>query len=195
MTPWSTIQAQFARFGELRSQSADAWQGEIALPAELADFYAQVGPWGKTYHENVGPTGITLSETSISFPPLHRLWSLQAGYRWDASDNSPVTDWQDHWLVIADQNADPIIYDTASGRILCAMHGTGRWDADELAPDLPTLLTALLAIANVYEDADEDLRDDDWNLKPGHRAEAIKRLTGILGDKNEAEAFFETVEG
>lgn len=195
MTPWSTLRASFARFGELRAQGAETWQGEIELPAALAAFYREIGPWGKTYHENVGPTGITLSETNINFPPLHRLWSLQAGYRWDASDDTRVEDWAEHWLVIADQNADPIIFDTHSGEILFARHGMGRWDADVLVPDLATLLAALTTIADIYEDAGDELRDDDWALRPEHREHAIARLVPILGNRIEAETFFEVFEG
>lgn len=195
MTSWTSLHTRFARFGELRAQPADAWQGEIALPAEIAAFYAHVGPWGKTYYENVGPVGITLSETQISFPPLHKLWQLQAGYRWDASNDTRVDDWLDHWLVIADQNADPFIYDTDSGKILHARHGAGAWDAGEIAPDLKTFLAAATAVAHVFEDADEDLRDDDWMLRPEHRDEAMRQLVAILGGQLDAETFFETIEG
>lgn len=194
MTSFSRIRDQFARFGELRAQPRAGWNGDIPLPAVLADFYEQVGPWGATYHENVGPVGITLSETNISFPPLHRLWNLQAGYRWDASNGQRVPEWQDNWLVVADQNADPFILDTQTGRILHAMHGTGGWDPGEVAPDLPTLAAALAAIGLVCLEADEDLRDDDWEIKPEHRARALRDLTEVLGDEQEAKYFLDVIE-
>lgn len=106
-----------------------------------------------------------------------------------------VPAWQDNWLVIADANADPFILDTQTGKILFAMHGTGSWDPYELAPDLPTLVAALAAIGTVFEDAGEDLRNEDWELKPQHRAAAIDRVTAILGTVQDAELLFEALEG
>lgn len=191
----STIRAQFSLFGELRSQPRGAWTGEVPLPEALADFYEQIGPWGATYHDNVGPVGITLSETQISFPPLHRLWKLQAGYRWDASNGQRVADWQEQWLVIADQNADPFILDMETGRILFALHGAGAWNADELAPDLTTFVASAAAIGEVFHQADEDLRDDDWVIKPEYRDAAIAAVAKVLGDDLDAESFFETLQG
>lgn len=194
MNSFEHIRTQFARFGELRPQPRAQWQGGIALPQVLADFYEQVGPWGATYHQNVGPVGITLSETNISFPPLHKLWDRQAGYRWDASNGERVAEWQDNWLVIADQNADPFILDTETGQILYAMHGTGAWDADVVAPDLPTLAAALAAVGLVCLEADEDLRNDDWEIKPEHRDRALDALAAVFGDRNEAECFLDVLE-
>lgn len=194
MNSFEPLRAQFARFGELRSQPRDAWQGDIALPQVLADFYEHVGPWGATYHQNVGPVGITLSETNISFPPLYKLWDRQAGYRWDASNGERVAEWQDNWLVIADQNADPFILDTGTGEILYAMHGTGAWDADVVAPDLPTFAAALAAVGVVCLEADEDLRNDDWEIRPEHRVRALQALTVVLGDALEAECFLDVLE-
>lgn len=190
-----TIRQQFSLFGELRSQPRGAWAGEVPLPEALADFYEQIGPWGETYHENVGPVGITLSETQISFPPLHRLWTLQAGYRWDASNGQRVADWQEQWLVIADQNADPFILDMNNGRILFALHGAGAWNADELAPDLITFVASAAAIGVVFHQADDDLRDDDWVIKPEYRDAAIAAVAKVLGDERDAESFFETLQG
>ncbi|MCG7325516.1 SUKH-4 family immunity protein [Achromobacter sp. ACRQX] len=194
MNSFESLRAQFARFGELRPQPRDAWQGDIALPQVLADFYEQVGPWGATYHQNVGPVGITLSETNISFPPLYKLWERQAGYRWDASNGERVAEWQDNWLVIADQNADPFILDTETGKILYAMHGTGAWDAAVVAPDLPTFAAAVAAVGVVCLEADEDLRNDDWEIRPEHRTRALQSLTIVLGDPVEAECFLDVLE-
>ncbi|MGW9064067.1 hypothetical protein ACWGPO_08230 [Achromobacter animicus] len=194
MNSFESLRAQFARFGELRPQPRDAWQGDIALPQVLADFYEQVGPWGATYHQNVGPVGITLSETNISFPPLYKLWERQAGYRWDASNGERVAEWQDNWLVIADQNADPFILDTGNGEILYAMHGTGAWDAAVVAPDLPTFAAAVAAVGVVCLEADEDLRNDDWEIRPEHRARALQALTIVLGDPVQAECFLDVLE-
>ncbi len=54
------LHASFARFGPLKAQSPDLWQGDVALPPALGAFYAQVGPWGETVHASVGPVGISV---------------------------------------------------------------------------------------------------------------------------------------
>ena len=194
MNSFEHIRAQFARFGELRPQPREQWQGSLALPQGVADFYEQVGPWGATRHQNMGPVGITLSETNISFAPLHKLWDRQAGYRWDAVSGKRVDDWRDNWLMIADQNADPFILDTGTGQILHARHGAGAWDAGMVAPDLPTFAAAAAAVGLVCLEADEDLRNDDWEIKPEHRARALQALTAVLGDADEAEGFLDVLE-
>ncbi|MEB6664846.1 hypothetical protein MXL91_25570 [Achromobacter ruhlandii] len=194
MIDWSPIRAQFARFGALRAQPPGAWKGDIPLPEALAAFYEQVGPWGETYYENVGPVGITLSETQVSFPALHRLWDLQAGYRWDGVTGERVPDWQPGWLVIADRAADPFIYDMQTGKILFAEHGMGSWKPVEIAPNLETLTAALCTVADVFETAGENLRDDDWVLRPEHRIRALAQLAAVLGDAGDAESFFEILE-
>ncbi|WP_312237015.1 hypothetical protein [Stenotrophomonas sp.] len=189
-----TLYASFARFGPLHAQSAALWRGEIALPSELAAFYAQIGPWGETMHAHVGPVGIDIPGVNVCFPPLQRLWSLQAGYRWQGNSGERLTDWPDAWLVIAEQNADPFIFDRDSGQILFAFHGAGRWEASVLTQDLATFLAALAAIGTVYLDAGDDLEDDDGALRPAHRDAALRALATVLGDEDAAERFFETLE-
>jgi hypothetical protein len=188
------LHASFARFGPLHAQPADLWRGEIPLPTPLAAFYAQIGPWGETIHANVGPVGIDIPGVNVSFPPLHRLWSLQAGYRWQGNSGERLLDWPDNWLVIADQHADPFIFDSNSGQVLFAFHGAGCWEASVLTQDLATFLAALAAIGTVYLDAGDDLDDDDGKLRPAHREEALAALATLLDDEDAAERFFETLE-
>ncbi len=189
-----TLHASFARFGPLHAQSADLWRGEIPLPTPLAAFYAQIGPWGETVHANVGPVGIDIPGVNVCFPPLHRLWSLQAGYRWQGTRGARLADWPDAWLVIAEQNADPFIFERNTGQVLFAFHGAGRWEASVLTQDLTTFLAALAAIGTVYLDAGDDLEDDDGELRPAHRDAALGALATVLGDEAAAERFFQTLE-
>ena len=55
----------------------------------------------------------------------------------------------------------------STGRVLYALHGAGRWDAQWLAPDLRTLAAVLAAVGGVHEDAGDDLCDDEGELRPG----------------------------
>ena len=187
------LHASFARFGLLRPQTADLWQGEVPLPAVLARFYAQIGPWGETLHANVGPVGISVPFVNVTFPPLHRLWSLQAGYRWDGNRGQRLTDWPEQWLVIAEQNADPFIIDSHSGQVLFAFHGAGHWAPTVLACDLDTFLAAVAAIGSVYLAVEDDLEDEDGELRPEHRTTALAALAAVLGSSRAATDFFETL--
>ncbi|MDY0953277.1 hypothetical protein SOM22_01640 [Stenotrophomonas rhizophila] len=187
------LHASFARFGPLQAQSADLWQGDVPLPPVLAAFYAQVGPWGETVHASVGPVGISVPGVNVAFPPLHRLWALQAGYRWEGDAGARIADWPEQWLVIADQNADPFILDLDSGQVLFAFHGAGTWEATVLTEDLPTFVAVLAAVGTVYLEADDDLEDDEGELRDEHRQAALHAAVAVLGDEA-ADAFFDTLE-
>ena len=111
------IRHLLSNWGELRAQDASLWKGdENTLPKEIADFYAQIGPWGEVIYESVGPVGITLSVggNPVCIPPLGRLFGLQAGYAWQSDPDKPFDNWPGHWLVIAEQGGDPFIYDRLS---------------------------------------------------------------------------------
>lgn len=188
------LHASFARFGPLQAQSPELWQGDVPLPPALAAFYAQVGPWGETVHASVGPVGVSVPGINVDFPPLHRLWALQAGYRWEGDARARIADWPEQWLVIADQNADPFILDLDSGQVLFAFHGAGTWEATVLTEDLPTFVAVLAAVGTVYLEADDDLEDDDGELRPVHRDAALQAAAAVLGDVEAADTFFETLE-
>ena len=147
MSGYAPIRDQFLRFGDLRPQGAGEWRGPFPLPPALAEFYAEVGPLGPVVYEHVGPVGVTIPGTALGFAPLAKLWVRQAGYRWDGNSGERLTDWPEDWLVIADQHADPLILEMSTGRVLYALHGAGRWDAQWLAPDLRTLAAVLAAWA------------------------------------------------
>ena len=125
-------------------------------------------------YEHVGPVGVTIPGTALGFAPLAKLWVRQAGYRWDGNSGERLTDWPEDWLVIADQHADPLILEMSTGRVLYALHGAGRWDAQWLAPDLRTLAAVLAAVGGVHEDAGDDLCDDEGELRPRHREAAVR---------------------
>ena len=98
------------------------------------------------------------------------------------------------WLVIADQHADPLILEMSTGRVLYALHGAGRWDAQWLAPDLRTLAAVLAAVGGVHEDAGDDLCDDEGELRPRHREAAVRAAAAVLGGDEAARAFFDLLE-
>jgi hypothetical protein len=194
MSGYAPIRDQFLRFGDLRPQGAGEWRGPFPLPPALAEFYAEVGPLGPVVYEHVGPVGVTIPGTALGFAPLAKLWVRQAGYRWDGNSGERLTDWPEDWLVIADQHADPLILEMSTGRVLYALHGAGRWDAQLLAPDLRTLAAVLAAVGGVHEDAGDDLCDDEGELRPRHREAAVRAAAAVLGGDEAARAFFDRLE-
>lgn len=166
--------------GECSSQDASAWTGEISLPDEIATFYRDVGPVDITIEGYGNPTFI---------PQLSRLWDHQAGYRWNGLTGEAITDWDNDWIVVADEGADPYIF--CRGKILFAHHGEGEWDAGEHYPDLNTMAACMATMGSVILDAGENFTDEDCYVRSEFRAEAIARLTVIVGSEIEAETLIE----
>ncbi len=189
------LHAAFARFGPLQAQDEHDWQGPFPLPPVLAHFYAQVGPLGEEINARVGRAGITVPGLDVWIPPLQRLWSQQAGYRWHGISGERINDWPSNWLVIADRGADPFILDLDDGRVLFSHHGAGLLDAGEITADVPTLMAALAAAGTVYLDAGDDLYndDDDGGIRPEHQEAAVQAVARVLGDRLQAESFIGTL--
>ncbi|MGY6088393.1 hypothetical protein ACWWU7_20035 [Stenotrophomonas sp. SM006] len=189
------LYASFARFGLLRAQHEGDWQGPFPLPPVLARFYAQVGPLGHEINAKVGNSGITIPGLDVWIPPLRRVWSHQAGYRWHGISGDPIDNWPSNWLVIADRGADPFILDLDDGRVLFSQHGADLLDAGEVTTDVPTLMAALAAAGTVYLDAGDDLYndEDDGGIRPERQEEAVQAVARVLGDHLQAESFIETL--
>lgn len=183
----STLRHLLAAFGELRPQKATDWSGTEALPAILADFYNEIGPWGTTFYEQIGPVGCTLtvSGNPVCIPALHKLEALQAGYAWSGSPAQPLAGWNPQWLVIAEQGADPFIYDKNTGHILFAFHGAGAWEPVLFANDLYTAIGALATVATSYCALDDEDTDDGLTDK-GMRC-IQQQLAAALGSTSEAK--------
>lgn len=185
------IRHLLSNWGELRSQDASLWKGdEKTLPQEIADFYAQIGPWGEVIYESVGPVGITLSVggNPVCIPPLGRLFGLQAGYAWQSDPDKPFDNWPGHWLVIAEQGGDPFIYDRLSGQVLFAFHGAGHWAPKVFAPDLYTAIGALVTVANAHQALDEQELNLDDGLSTEGKARILAELSRFTGSAEQAAA-------
>ncbi|MCH8621480.1 hypothetical protein [Undibacterium sp. TS12] len=179
-------------WGELRPQAVTDWQGEIPLPAILANFYAQIGPWGEIVHEKVGPTGLSLNAggNPVDVPVLKNLWSRQACYRWHGNTGQRLPEWQDHWLVVATEGSNPFMLDTVTGQVYFALAG-GKPDFRLFAPDLLTAFAAIACVANTMRDLGELAFDDTYELTAAARAQVTLNLDKLLagiGDAREMVA-------
>ena len=163
---FAQVRTLFEPHGELRPQPASDWTGDamLPLPATVAAFYAEVGPWGKTVHASVGPVGITLFGLAVNIPPLRRLADAQAGHRiiGNPPDLRRNPAWPDDWLVVASAPDAAFVLDGASQHVLHQLHGG---PAQVFAPDLPTAMAALATLSSAYlalDIADDGSETDDW---------------------------------
>jgi hypothetical protein len=62
---------------------------------------------------------------------------------WDGSTGALLDDWDDDWIVVADEGGDPFIFVRSTGHILHAWHGEGAWNVIELFPDLNAMAACL----------------------------------------------------
>jgi hypothetical protein len=168
-----------AMHGEVRPQPPVEWTGAFPLPSAVEQFYREVGPANITVEAQGNP---------YFFPCLAELWEFQAGYRWDGLSAEPIEDWNDDWLVLADEGGDPFIFDRSSGALLHACHGEGKWDARELFPDLNTMAACLAQLGAIVLESREECLQDGCAIRPKFRALALGRLQELLGAESDAQA-------
>jgi hypothetical protein len=171
-----------SRHGLVQSQPPDAWTGIFSIPAPVERFYQEVGP-ADIMIESYG--------NAFFLPRLAALWGFQGGYRWNGLTGQPIADWDDDWLVIADQGGDPFIYSRASGRVLHAVHGTGVWEPVELFADLNTMSACLGHLGVVVVSAGEVFTDEGCLIRPEYREQALVGLRRLLTSTSAAESILE----
>ena len=165
------------------SQSVDLWQGGFPLPDAVAHYYRELG----AFNVNIDNYG-----NSFFLPSLARLWEYQAGYRYHLETNERFKDWNDDWLVIADEGADPFIFSRVSGRILHDVHGQGVWQPSEMFTNLPAMVTALAILGEIVVNADEDFTDEDGYINERFIKTAKEKISRMLKSENEAESILDT---
>jgi hypothetical protein len=165
--------------GEVRLQSPDDWTGSFPIPRAVERFY-----------QDVGPVNITIQAYGNPYflPSLAELWDFQAGYRWNGLTKETIDDWNDDWLVVADEAGDPFILERSSGTILHAYHGEGEWDAGALFPDLNTMSACLAQIGAIVTHAGDAFMEADCSIRREIRELASFRLRDLTGSKDNAEA-------
>lgn len=173
-----------ALHGEVRPQSPSDWTGTLPITPAVERFYREVGPSNVTIQAHGNP---------FFLPCLADLWQFQAGYRWNGLSGEPIEDWNDDWLVVADQGGDPFIFDRASGAVSHDYHGEGDWDAGEMFPDLNAMAACLAQLGAIVSEAGDEFLADDYSVRPEYRALASARLEELLGAKPDAEAVLDVL--
>ena len=167
------------RHGTTCPQSALEWRGEIPLPATVERFYA-----------DAGPSDITIKSLGNSYflPKLADLWQFQVGYRWHGFTGERLPEWDEDWLVVADQGGAPFILSISTNSILYAHHGEGVWEPEVIYPDIFTMSACMAILGSIVVDARDDFTDQGCRIRPRHQAEAMRRFEDVLGSSAEAEA-------
>jgi hypothetical protein len=165
------------------SQSAELWQGDFPLPEAVANYYFDLGASDVSIESYGNP---------IFLPSLSRLWEHQIGYRYHGLTGERIEDWDDDWLVIADEGADPFIYSRSSGTILYAFHGQGEWQPSELFSDLPAMVTSFAILGEIVVSAGNDFTDEDSYINERFIIAAKEELSCVLNSEVKAEVVLET---
>ena len=162
-----------------RPQPRSDWQGEFPLPHPVAEYFAELGPvdvWIRGYGN------------PYFLPSLSGLWSFQAGYRYHPDTHARFSDWDDDWLVVADEGGDPFIFSRASHAVLHAYHGAGVWEPIVLFGDLAEMVTTFAVIGDIVVSAGRLFTDDASVILPHHHDDARKRVAARLHSIERADA-------
>jgi len=182
----TSVQARglLTQHGPLRPQPLTDWTGPFALPTSAGRFYREVGPVDVFIKSFGNP---------FSLPGLARLRLSQAGYRWNGLTGELVADWDDDWLVVADQGGDPFILSRGSGVVLHDVVGGGLWEPRELFPNLDTMAACLAVLGSLVATAGEGFTDEGCNIRPEWLHVAISVLQPLLSQSYSAETVLDAV--
>ncbi len=136
---------------------------------------------------NIGVLDAYGAVSPVASSQDNQVYVRQAGYRWHGISGERLSGWQDDWLVVADQGADPFILETGSGRILFDLHGGRGWDPAPCFDDLWQMAASLACFGEVWSGAGEDILLDDCSVAPRYRQQLVDELQPILGSRQRAE--------
>jgi hypothetical protein len=185
MSAYDTAREIFRRsFPSLvfRPQSVGDWNGEFPLPEAVVEYFAEFGP------VNVWIPGYG---NPYFLPALSKLRAHQTGYRTHGITYERIDDWDDDWLVIADQGGDPFIFSRSGGGFLHAVHGEGVWEPIRMWDSLVEMATTLAIIGEIVNTSGQELTDADSLIFPRYRQAARQRIGEVLNSEGGADVLLE----
>jgi hypothetical protein len=182
MHDFESIRLLLAPWGKLEPQPVSDWDGEIALPASLAEFYTKLGPLNLSISAGGNP---------VDVPSLKDLWAYQACYRWHGLTGERLVGWQDNWLVIAREGSNPFILDTETGAVYFDLAG-GKPNLKLFSSNILTAFGAIATVANTLKTLGEDAYDDTYELTSAARAVVVNSLDNYLSGTADAEQMLQS---
>ena len=137
---------------------------------------------------------VSLGYSEINFIQPENLDEEQIGYSVDAHNNSLITgndgDWQEEWLVIAnDELGDPIFVDVSSPNltVLSSQHGEGTWEPFVIANSLDNFKSIISILNDISNDGTNPV---DLEKNPISVKERQNTLTSIEEQNPDVEIWF-----
>lgn len=128
--------------GEFEVRSADGrvrrmQPATLPLPASLGRAFAHLAP-----AENLG---IDLGSHALTLWAPQELIELQVGYRWHGFNGRRMQEWDERYVVFAEDGGDPLALrtDEDDGPVWLSHRGEGRHTFFEAAPDLAAFYEAV----------------------------------------------------
>ena len=161
---------------ELVSKSFKAWVStdSLSIPSEVKSFFS-INLTGKCQFD--------LGFERFEFPEINNLNDFQTGYRTHGLTEKLIDAWSSNWIVIASSNADPLIYNSDTGSVMFARHGSGTWEPITLFCNLEEMHRCFSLVADIVTQADEELYDDDFNIKELYVSSIKESIKNFLGEE------------
>ncbi len=156
-----------------RAQTVTEWVGTFDLPQPVADYYAELGPVDVHIPGYANP---------YFLPSLASLWKFQSGYRYHPETTERFEDWEDDWLVIADEGGDAFIYSRGDTTVSHAYHGEGVWSPEPLFTSIEHMAACLSLMGEIVSSAGLDFTDSDSFILPCYIQTAEARMTEVTQD-------------
>ncbi len=144
----------------------------METPKELESFLSQKTP---------SSGQINIGFELFEFPSVEKLSEYQKGYRWHGLTNERVEGWKENWIVFGASNADPLIYNTDNKEVLFDRHGAGSWNPVMLFSNLDEMYKCLFKISKIVGEADEQLHDEDFNIRTKYVQEIKIAILNVVG--------------
>lgn len=155
--------------GEFEVRSADGrvrrlQRAVLPLPAPLVRAFAHLAP-----AENVA---IDLGSHALTLWAPQELLELQVGYRWHGFNGKRMREWDERYVVFAEDGGDPVALrlDEQDGPVWLSHRGEGRHTFFEAAPDLASFYEAT---ALWVERGDAAALRERLRARFGERAEGL----------------------
>jgi hypothetical protein len=169
--PAPTAEAELARLQQ---------EFPAPLPPALVEYLRQAAPMTWVSFAAVG--------NPIDVYGFEQLGLQQDGYNFNSVTQQSLTDWPDHWFMIANEGGDPIVVDlqAADGAVIRFEHGAGSWeDRAVLADSIGQFLLCAAAIqhALLHLGGDDPITDDEngFQLVPSAAAWLFPRMREWAG--------------